>query len=94
VKVRYKPTTATDTTPALEVSTALDANHVEETLGAADTDLQWAAAIAAFAEILKNSPFADKGFLPQIEQIVNAQAGRDQDRAEFAQLFAKVKTKL
>jgi Ca-activated chloride channel family protein len=94
VKVRYKPTTATETTPALEVSTALDANHVEETLGAADTDLQWAAAIAAFAEILKNSPFADKGFLPQIEQIVKAQAGRDADRAEFAELLAKIQSRL
>jgi Ca-activated chloride channel family protein len=94
VKVRYKPTTATETTPAFEVSTSLDANDVEETLGAADTDLQWAAAIAAFAEILKQSPFADRKFLPQIESIVKAQAARDQDRGEFNELFAKIQGRL
>ena len=94
VKARYKHTDATDTTPALEVSTGLDALHVEETLSAADADLQWAVAIAAFAEILKKSPFADRGFLPQIEQIVTAQAGRDRDRAEFAALFAKIQPRL
>lgn len=94
VKVRYKQTTATETTPALEVSTALDANLVEESIGAAGADLQWAAAIAAFAEILKKSPFADRNFLPQIEQIVNAQARRDADRMEFAGLFAQIRPRL
>jgi Ca-activated chloride channel family protein len=94
VKVRYKATTATETTPAFEVSTPLDALHVEETLGGASADLQWAAAIAAFAEILKQSPFADKSFLPQIGQIVEAQVTRDRDRLEFAQLFAKARIKL
>jgi Ca-activated chloride channel family protein len=94
VKVRYKATTATEATPAFEVATPLDALHVEETLGAASVDLQWAAAIAAFAEILKGSPFADRAFLPQIEQIVKAQAGRDRDRTEFAELFAKLRPRL
>ena len=94
VKVRYKATTATDATPAFEVATALDALHVEETLGSAGADLQWAAAIAAFAEILKGSPFADRSFLPQIDQIVQTQAPRDADRTEFAQLFAKIRARL
>jgi Ca-activated chloride channel family protein len=94
VKVRYKPVDAADSTPAFEVATALDATHVEEALGTADSDLQWAAAVAAFAEILKQSPFADRGFLPQIATIVQAQAGRDRDRGEFAALFAKIQPRL
>jgi hypothetical protein len=60
-------------------------------LGAADADLRWAAAIAAYAEILKHSPFADRNALPIIEAVVAEQAERDADRAEFAQLFAKAK---
>jgi len=47
--------------------------------------------VAAFAEILKQSPFADRAALPTIEAIVNQQATRDADRAEFATLFGKAK---
>jgi len=53
----------------------------------ADADLRWAAGIAAFAEILKKSPFADPTYLPEIDAVVAAQAARDGDRTEFAQLY-------
>ncbi len=63
-------------------------------LAAADADLRWAASVAAFAEILKQSPFADRNALPIIQTVVSEQAARDADRAEFAQLFAKARTLL
>lgn len=94
VKVRYKATTATEATPALEVSAPLDALQVEEALGAASADLQWAAAVAAFAEILKKSPFADRNFLPEIERVAKAQSARDPDRTEFAELLGKIRPRL
>jgi hypothetical protein len=50
--------------------------------------------VAGFAEILKQSPFADRATLPTIEAIVSEQATRDADRAEFATLFAKAKAML
>jgi hypothetical protein len=47
--------------------------------------------VAAFAEVLKRSPYADAAFLPLCEQIFNEQATRDPDRAELASLFARLK---
>ena len=77
--------------PAHEVGVGLPAAALGANLAAADADLRWAAAMAAFSEILKHSPFADRATLPVIESIATEQAGRDADRAEFAQLFAKAK---
>ena len=50
--------------------------------------------MAALAEILKGSPFADRRTLPLIETVVVEQAARDQDRTEFAALFAHAKSLL
>jgi Ca-activated chloride channel family protein len=94
VKVRYKPVDAEEATAAREVSTALPAEAVAENLAGADQDLRWAVAVAAFAEILKQSPFADRSLLPQIESIVRAQATRDLDRAEFDRLLAAIRPRL
>ena len=70
----------------------LDAARGEGTnLDTVDPDMRWAAAIAAFAEILKGSPFADRANLPLIESVVAQQAARDQDRMEFASLFTRAK---
>lgn len=91
VKVRYKPVDATDATPASEVAVSLSPAELKETIADCDQDLRWAAAVAAFSEILKKSPFADPTFMPQIAAIVSAQATRDADRAEFATLFARAK---
>ncbi|HEY8923557.1 MAG TPA: von Willebrand factor type A domain-containing protein [Polyangia bacterium] len=87
VKVRWKGLDATDATSASEVSASLAPEHCSNGIGVADPDLRWAAGIAAFAEILKKSPFADPTFLPEIDAVVAAQAARDGDRTEFAQLY-------
>jgi Ca-activated chloride channel homolog len=91
VKVRHKPVTATDATPASEVAVSLSPSELRDTVADCDPDLRWAAAVAAFSEILKNSPFADPSFLPIITEIVTAQANRDAERTEFAALFGKAK---
>ena len=57
-------------------------------LGDADGDYRWAAATAAFAEILKESPYARPDLLEGIGNILHADAGTtDPDRAEFVTLF-------
>jgi Ca-activated chloride channel family protein len=94
VKIRYKAVDAVDTTPAIEMSTALPAALISDGLAAADADLQWAAAVAALAEILKASPYADKTLVPQIRAIASAQAVRDADRAELAALLEKIVPRL
>jgi Ca-activated chloride channel family protein len=91
VSVRYQAIGDAADAPAHEVGVGLPAAALGANLAAADADLRWAAAMAAFSEILKHSPFADRATLPVIESIAAEQAGRDADRAEFAQLFAKAK---
>ncbi|MBX3269601.1 MAG: von Willebrand factor type A domain-containing protein [Sandaracinaceae bacterium] len=85
VRVRYKALGASEEDPAFEIRAAL--TPADLAAAGADADLEWAAAIAAFAEILKGSPFGDVADLPNIAEIVHAQAGRDRDRARFAERF-------
>lgn len=84
VRVRWKDRDASEEDAAHEVSATLAPEVVTETAG---DDAAWAAAIAAFAEILKESPFADVADLDVIAPIVAAQASRDDDRGRFAVLF-------
>lgn len=81
VKVRYKPVDATAEDPAIEVRTSLTA--VTDDLAVADDDLRWAVAVAAFAEIVKDSPFADKAHLDQVSAIFAEQKSRDFAREEL-----------
>jgi len=92
VKVRYKDVDAAEEDEAYEVSTAMQPDDVEDEISKADLDLQWAVAIASFAEILKNSPYADPQRLDAIESIIAEQKVRDVDRQEFVQLFMKAKS--
>ena len=87
VKVRYKLVDATEADAAIEVSSSLSPTQIAPAFSAADLDMQWALAIAAFAETLKRSPYADPGHLDVIGNIASAQGSADADRAEFLQLF-------
>ena len=93
-KVRWKTLDATDATPASEVSASLAAAQCADSISTGDADLRWAAGVAAFAEILKQSPFADPTYLPEIDAVVAAQASRDGDRTEFSQLYARARQML
>lgn len=90
VRVRWKDLDASETDPAYETSASLGPDD----LGAADPDFLWAAAIAAFAELVKESPYADPAHVERIAAIVAAQAGRDADRARFSALFDRIRAAL
>lgn len=90
-KVRYKEPNAAETDPAYEVSQSLSPKAVADGFASAGSDLQWASAIATFAEIVKGSPYADAASLDAIASIVDAQAGNDARRTKFAELFASAR---
>lgn len=87
VKIRYKNPGAAESDPAYEIAESLSPGDVATDMQSADSDLQYAAAVAAYAEILKESPFADPGALDAIEAVLEAQKGLDDERAEFLSLF-------
>jgi len=88
VKVRYKEPGATVDDPAFEVAASLPAASAATSHADLDADFRWAFAIASFAEILKESPYARPEDLEAIAGIVAAEAeGTTGDRAEFATLF-------
>jgi Ca-activated chloride channel family protein len=87
VKVRYKDLGATEQDPAVEVRESLLNGLVLTRLADADGDLQWAAAVAGFAEILRGSPCAASDNLDDIEGIISAENWLDDARSEFVELF-------
>ncbi len=90
VKVRYKRPGAVETDTALEVQSSLAPSDVADSWVDLDADFQWALAIASFAEILKESPYAAPDRLPQIESIIQRPAHAEKsDRSEFIGLFAR-----
>jgi len=92
VKVRYKEPGATVDDPAHEVAASLAAVSTATSHADLDADFRWAFAIASFAEILKNSPYARPEDLEAIAGIVAAEAeGMTGDRAEFATLFSRAR---
>jgi Ca-activated chloride channel family protein len=95
VKIRYKQPDASEQDAALEVNQTLLADGVADAWALLDEDFQWAYAVASFAEILKQSPYATPGALNTIEQIIG-QAGHDgiAEREEFRSAFGKAKTLL
>ena len=94
VRVRYKEVLASPEAPALEVTRSLRSQELLGRLDQGSSDLQWSAAIAAFAEILKDSPFASAENLSVIEELVTANTGQKGDRLEFLNLFRSAKTLL
>ncbi len=87
VRVRYKDVEATETTPAYEVKEVVRPDDVAE-LEKADADFRWAAAIAAFAEVLKESPFGDTAHLDTVDALLKGgAAGDDPERLELIYLF-------
>jgi Ca-activated chloride channel homolog len=87
VKVRYKGVDARTEDPALEVNASLAPLAVATSAEAADADFQWARAVAAFAEILKNSPYASNVEFEALAPVFEAQSSRDAARGAFYELF-------
>jgi Ca-activated chloride channel family protein len=87
VRVRYKEVGASEDDAAFEVVRALP----ESALTKPDLDLAWAGAVAEFAELLKESPTANRALLSEIAAVIEAQAGRDAERDEFIELFQQAR---
>jgi Ca-activated chloride channel family protein len=92
VKVRYKQPDAKTEDPAFEVNQTLGADGVADSWSKLDADFQWAYAVASFAEILKDSPYATKSALNTIGNIIG-QPSHDgiAEREQFRTSFAKAK---
>ena len=90
VKLRYKHVDASVDDPALEVEAGLAPSDVAGA-GNVDADLAWASAIAAFSEVLKQSPYASAVDVDALGAVFEAQSSRDADRAEFYQLFQRAR---
>jgi Ca-activated chloride channel family protein len=90
VKVRYKDVDAEASDPAYEVAQSLSPSDVARSYADLDTDFQWAIAVASFAEIVGQSPYADIENLAVIQSIVGRPVYEDDaDRMEFATLVDK-----
>lgn len=94
VKIRYKEPNASSGDDAMEVSTSLAPESVASSLEDAHPDLLWAVSIAAFAEVLKNSPYAKYEAIPLIGDYVNAGIQSTEDRQRFAEHFIAAKALL
>lgn len=90
VRLRYKGPNATAEDPAEEIDEGLEAVASASALSEASVDLEWAAAVAAFAEILKHSPYAKPEAIETIAALV-AGAATDGARLEFAGLFSRAR---
>ena len=87
VKVRYKDVDATETDPAFEVASSLTPAAITASADAGGGDLRWAMAVASFAEVLKDSPYARPELLGEMGAIIDAESVGVQDRVVFAQHF-------
>jgi Ca-activated chloride channel homolog len=86
VKVRYKQPGAGETDAAKEVVFRSPGTEVPS-FDEADDDLRYSVAVAAFSEILKDSPYATPGELGLIREVFASQQERDIERTEFLALF-------
>ncbi len=91
VRLRYKAPDAAEEDLAEQIEQRIAAGEVVANLADAASDFQWAAGIAAFAEIIKQSPFAKAQALDALAQIFAANVGTDGDRLEFVELFGQAR---
>jgi Ca-activated chloride channel homolog len=94
VYLRYKDVHATEQDEAREMWSGIMIDGIHAEAAQAGTDFLWANAIAAFSEILKESPFARPDRLNTIAQMIADAAGTDGDRLEFKDLLARARVLL
>ncbi|HUT76389.1 MAG TPA: von Willebrand factor type A domain-containing protein [Polyangia bacterium] len=87
VQVRYKEPDASQADAAFETSASMTSEQILPSVDEAGDDFKWAAAIASFAEVLKQSPFADPADLEAIAATLASVETADEDRLEFLGLF-------
>ncbi|AWV90785.1 vWA domain-containing protein [Bradymonas sediminis] len=90
VRIRAKTPTGTEAT---EQAFVLNTRDMHADLSDAGPDFQFAAAVAGFAEILRDSPYAKELDLALIEELAKSASRLDQvERQEFIGLVSKVKS--
>ena len=95
VRVRWKDRGASEEDLAHETASSLTPDDVFLELDPdVDADFLWASAMAAFAELVKENAYGDADHVDTIAGIVEAQAERDDGRAEFAALFEAIRSQL
>ena len=87
VRVRHKEPHGSD--KASEQAFTLKRDELHRSIGASSADFQFAAAVAAFAEKLRQSPYAEKLTYDWILEVAEGAAGRKADRREFVKLVKK-----
>lgn len=92
VKVRYKTPGAAESDPAFEVRASLEPTNAAGSYAELDGDFRWAYAVASFAELVKQSPYARPEALPTIADIFHTEGlSNTPDRSEFVALFDKTR---
>ena len=84
VKIRYKETGATSEDPSRQVAESLAFDEAPLPFADAGADLRFASAVAAFAEILKTSPYSRPDLAEDIRAIVEETSGNHMDREQLS----------
>jgi Ca-activated chloride channel family protein len=91
LRVRYKQVDAGELDAALELQTKIARPDIPLSASDADAAFRWADAVAALAEIMKQSPYAAPNRLAQIRQIIADPAyDGDRDRDELEVLVERI----
>ena len=89
VQVRWKDSGASEEDPAYETNQGLDLNATMCAVEVADSDFRWATSLAAFAELLKGSPYANPvGMKHMVDTLEAATAGRPERQEAVALIKA------
>ena len=91
IRLRYKTVGASEEDPAMQVDYTVTPVLLNSDFESTSADLRWSTMIAAWAEILRDSPFAADYDISALEALAQGAAGLRADRMEFIQLLAKAK---
>lgn len=94
LRVRYKHPGAETGDPAIALDLMVTGEDVGASFADASAALRFAGAVAAFAEILKESPYGRLANLDLIGSIIAEQADLDPYRGELARLFSAARALL
>jgi Ca-activated chloride channel family protein len=90
VKVRWKRPGAATTEVAREVAASIAFDEVAADAEQLDADARWAMGVARLAEVLRNSPYANRTELPRLRNLLTPLAGDHADRQELLTLWPEV----
>lgn len=89
VRIRNKPPKGTE---AREQTFALTERHMRDHLNDASAGFRFGASVTAFAEILRDSPYAEQVSLDLVEEVASSSAGDSTERQEFLRLVRKAQS--